>query len=223
MCPSLAPTLYPAGRLRNFLTRWTTWPRRYGIECQDVSKNPRDWESARTPGTAPQWNLPAEQEEPEVPASYHYDLDAMVTETPVESTKTYTGIPVSNRAPRVLQHVAFGKEADKSSTLSGCVHLPKSDFKTCARYSLALSAQEEQILGQKQPIKAGKLESQEKVVTALRDEMPFDKDFFADSRVVLQHQTDAMKAGLAVEASISPQRFSVISKTGSPTWSPRVR
>ena len=169
---------------------------------QDVSDNPRDWESARTPGTAPQWNLPAEQEEPEVPASYHYDLDAMVTETPVESTKTYTGIPVSNRARRVLQHVAFGKEADKSSTLSNCVHLPKSDFKTCARYSLALSAQEEQILGQKQPIKAGKLESQEKVVTALRDEMPFDKDFFADSRVVLQHQTDAMKAGLAAHAAV---------------------
>ena len=37
----------------------------------------------------------------------------------MESTKTYTGLPVSHRARRVLQHVAFDKEADKSSTLSG--------------------------------------------------------------------------------------------------------
>ena len=129
----------------------------WDLMAQDVSEDPLSWESARTSGTAPQWKPPQAPEELEPPVSYHHDLDTLVTETPVESTKTYPGLPVSHRARRVLQHIAFGKEADKSSTLSGCVHLPKSDYKTCAKYSLALSSQEEQILGHRQPMKAGKL------------------------------------------------------------------
>ena len=126
----------------------------WDLMAQDVSEDPLSWESARTSGTAPQWKPPQAPEELEPPVSYHHDLDTLVTETPVE---TYPGLPVSHRARRVLQHIAFGKEADKSSTLSGCVHLPKSDYKTCAKYSLALSSQEEQILGHRQPMKAGKL------------------------------------------------------------------
>ena len=175
--------------------------------AQDVSDDPQSWESARTPGTAPAWKPPQAPEESEIPDSYHHDLDTLVTETPVESTKTYTGLPVSHRARRVLQHVAFGKDADKSSTLSRCVHLPKSDFKTCSQYSLTVSPQEEQILGHKQPVKAGKLESQDKVVSAIRDEHPYNKEFFADSRLVMQHQTDAMKAGLATHASVEASAY----------------
>ena len=175
--------------------------------AQDVSEDPLSWESAATPGTAPGWNLPAEPDEPRCPQSYHHDLDKLVTDTPVESTKTYTGLPASHRARRVLQHVAFGKEADKPSTLSACVHLPKADYKTLAKYSLSVTAQEEKILGQRQPIKAGKLESQEKVVTALRDEQPGDKVFFADTRTVQQHQTDAMKAGLAAHSAVEASAY----------------
>ena len=173
----------------------------------DVSDDPMSWESARTPGTAPSWRTPQAPEDSDRSVSYHHDLDSLVTETPVESTKVYTGLPVSHRARRVLQHVAFGKEAEKSSTLSGCVHLPKSDYKTCAKYSLTVSPQEEQILGHKQPVKAGKLESQEKVVTAIRDEHPANKAFFADSKAVMQHQTDAMKAGLAAHASVEASAY----------------
>ena len=70
-------------------------------------------------------------------------------------------------------------------------------LKTCARYSLTLSSQEEQVLGLCQPVKAGKLESQEKIVTA----------FFADSKAVMQHQTDSLKAGLAAHASIEASAY----------------
>mgnify|MGYP001554902983 CR=1 FL=1 len=80
-------------------------------------------------------------------------------------------------------------------------------LKTCARYSLTLSSQEEQVLGLCQPVKAGKLESQEKIVTAFRDEHPSNRAFFADSKAVMQHQTDAMKAGLAAHASIEASAY----------------
>ena len=42
---------------------------------------------------------------------------------------------------------------------------------------------------------------------AIRDEHPYNKAFFSNSKVVLQHQTDAMKAGLAAHASVEASAY----------------